>query len=144
MSIQANKKLTQRLMKELWTDHRPDVIDEIISKDCVFQARGREFRGPKGYREFYDMYVTAFPDLSIQVNDIIGEDDVVVTSYTARGQHSGPLMGIEPTGKQVTVPGMSMTRFEGGKMVDVKTLWNEMSLMQQLDVLPESLQQKLA
>lgn len=144
MSIQANKEITQRLMKEVWTDHDPALIDEVIAKKCVFRARGREFRGPKGYREFYDMYVKAFPDMSIQVNEIIGENDIVVTSYTARGQHSGSLMGIEPTGRQVKVPGMSLTRFEDGQIVDVKTLWDEMSLVQQLGVLPESFQRKLA
>lgn len=129
---------------EIWTEKNRDVIDELIAPDCVFHAGDREFRGPAGYRRFFDAYVSAFPDLSIQIHDLIAEGDAVVSTYTARGQHSGSLMNVEPTGKQVEVSGVSILRFKGGRMVEGNTLWNEMSLMQQLGVVPESVTRKVA
>jgi len=144
MSTKENKALARRMNTEIWTDKNRDVIDELIAPDCVFHAGDREFRGPGGYQTFFDAYVTAFPDLSIQINKLIAEGDTVVTTYTARGQHSGPLMKVEPTGKQVEVSGVSILRFKGGKMIEGNTLWNEMSLMQQLGVVPESVTRKVA
>lgn len=144
MSPQANKNLALRLNRELWTEKKSSVIDELVAEKCLLHAGGREFRGPKGYRAFFETYVGAFPDLSIQINDLIGEDDFVVTSYTARGQHTGPLMGIEPTGKQVKVHGVDISRYESGMLVESNTLWDEMGLMQQLGVLPESVRGKMA
>ena len=144
MSIKGNKMLVRRMNEEIWTEKNHDVIDELIAPNCVFHAGDREFRGPDGYKTFFDAYVTAFPDLSIQINDLIAEGDHVVMSYTARGQHTGPLMGINPTGKQVKVGGVSISRFENEKMVEGNTLWNEMSLMQQIGVVPESVGRKAA
>ena len=144
MSIKENKALARKMNAEIWGEKNRDVIDEMIAPDCVFHAGDRELRGPSGYQTFFDAYVTAFLDLSIQINDLIAEGDAVVTTYTARGQHSGPLMNVDPTGKQVEVSGVSILRFRDGKMVEGKTLWNEMSLMQQLGVVPESVTRKPA
>jgi predicted ester cyclase len=64
------------------------------------------------------MYRTAFPDLQVPTEDMIAEVDKVVTRWTARGTHKGDLMGIPPTGKQVTVTGILIGRFEGGTFVE--------------------------
>lgn len=61
---------------------------------------------------------------------------MVVTRWTFRGTHTGELMGIAPTGKQVTVTGISIDRVVGGKIVEE---WNEMDdlgMMEQLGVVP--------
>ena len=143
-SIKANKKLAERLNQLVWNEHKTDAIDEIVAERCVMHVGDREFRGRDGYRAFFDAYTGAFPDLSVQINDLIAEDGFVVTSYTARGHHTGPLMGIDPTGKQVKVQGVNIARYRDGKLVESNNLFNEMSLMQQLGVLPESVSQKAA
>lgn len=144
MSIKENKDLAERLSADVWNAKHRDVIDELIAPNCVFHAGDREFRGPRGYRTFFDTYVRAFPDLSLQVNDLIAEGDFVVTAYTARGQHTGPLMGIAPTGKLVKVRGVTIARYKNGMMVEGDTLWNEMSLMQQIEAVSKSITRKVA
>jgi steroid delta-isomerase-like uncharacterized protein len=143
-STKANKKLAERLNQLVWNDHKTDVIDEIVADRCVMHVGDREFRGTGGYRAFFDTYTNAFPDLSVEINDLIAEDSFVVTTYTARGQHTGALMGIEPTGKQVNVQGVNVSQYRDGKLVESNNLFNEMSLMQQLGVLPEPKAQKAA
>jgi steroid delta-isomerase-like uncharacterized protein len=140
----TNKQLARKLNSGLWNEKDNSLIEEMISEDCVLHVGKREFRGPKGYRQFFETYTRAFPDLSIQINDLIAENDFVVDRYTARGQHTGPLMDIDPTGKQVKINGVSISRFRDGKLVESNNLFNEMSLMQQLGVLPESVLRKLA
>jgi steroid delta-isomerase-like uncharacterized protein len=143
-STKANKKLAERLNRLVWNEHKTDVIDEVVAERCIMHVGDKEFRGRDGYRQFFDTYTGAFPDLSIQINDLIAEDGFVVTSYTARGQHTGALRDIQPTGKQVQVHGVNVSRYRDGKLIESNNLFNEMSLMQQLGVLPESVSQKAA
>ncbi len=52
------------------------------------------------------------------IEDRLAEDHLVVTRWTARATHKGDLRGIRPTGKQITVPGISIARISGGKFVE--------------------------
>jgi len=58
----------------------------------------------------------AFPDMEITVEDQLAQDDLVATRWTSRGTQTGALMGIEPTGKQVTVSGVTISRLVDGKL----------------------------
>ena len=81
-------------------------------------------------------YRTAFPDAQYTIEDQIAEGDTVMTRWSGRGTHQGPLMGIPPTGKQSTVTGMSIGRSEGGKIVEVWTEFDLLGVLQQLGVIP--------
>jgi predicted ester cyclase len=59
-----------------------------------------------------------FPDLTIDVEDLIAEGDRVTARVTMRGTHSGEFQGIAPTGKQVEVKAIDMFRIEGCKIVE--------------------------
>jgi predicted ester cyclase len=67
------------------------------------------------------MNFAAFPDSQFTIEDAIAEGDKVATRYINRGTHQGEMMGIPPTGKQVTLSGIVITRFADGKAVEV---WN--------------------
>ena len=62
------------------------------------------------------MFRSAFPDLHFTIQDQIAEGEKVVTRYTFRGTQQGELMGIPPTGKQVSIEGISIYRVADGKM----------------------------
>ena len=66
-----------------------------------------------------------------------GEGNMVATRWTGRGTHTGELMGIPPTGKQVTVVGITISRVEDGKVVEEWTNWDTLGMLQQLGVVPE-------
>jgi predicted ester cyclase len=82
------------------------------------------------------MYLSAFPDGAITVDDQIAEGDTVATRWTGRGTHQGELMGIPPTGKQVTVAGLSYTKFKSGKMVESWANWDTLGMLQQIGAVP--------
>jgi len=87
-------------------------------------------------KQFVSMYLTAYPDTHFTIEDQIAEGDTVVTRWTARGTHKGPLMGIPPTGKQVTVTGISIGRVVNGKTVEGWSNYDTLGMMQQLGVVP--------
>ena len=90
----------------------------------------------EAYKQWVGRVSAGLADRQSTIEDQIAEGDMVVTRWTFRGTHTGELMGIAPTGKQVTVTGISIDRVVGGKIVEE---WNEMDdlgMMEQLGVVP--------
>src|SRR5688500_2990738 len=82
------------------------------------------------------MFRTAMPDVRMTVEDEIYSRDRVVHRWTIRGTHQAPLMGIPPTGKVVTLTGITVVRFKAGKIIERWTQLSELNLLQQLGVVP--------
>ena len=82
------------------------------------------------------MIQNTFPDFHQTVEDDFAEGDKVVHRWTISGTHQGEFLGIPATGKQVANSGMSIFRIAGGKFVELWVESDNMTLMQQLGVLP--------
>ncbi len=80
------------------------------------------------------MFRFAFPDLHITVEDQIQENEQVVTRFTINGTHKGDLMGIPATGKKFKVSGISIIRFDRGRVVEEWIEEDGLGLMRQLRV----------
>jgi steroid delta-isomerase-like uncharacterized protein len=92
--------------------------------------------GREGVKQYVTLFRTAFPDLRATVDDVIAEGDRVVTRWTSRGTHQGELMGIPASGKRVTFSGITINRVSGGKVVEDRTNFDQLGLMQQLGAIP--------
>ena len=139
---EQNKATSRRVVEEIFAGGNLDAIDECVDPGFVgYDAASPEpIRGPQGLREMVKGYRAAFPDLQIAVDDQVAEGDKVATRWTARGTHQGELFGIEPTGKQATITGISIERFSNGKIVESWDNWDTFGLMQQLGVVPQMAQ----
>jgi steroid delta-isomerase-like uncharacterized protein len=114
-------------------------MDELVARDAIFNdpnVPGGKVTGLEGGKQLVQIYRTAFPDLRITVNDQVAEGDKVVTRWTATGTHKGELMGIAPTGKQATVTGIDIERFQDGKLVENYTNYDMLGMLQQLGLAP--------
>jgi predicted ester cyclase len=83
--------------------------------------------GRQGFRSHVVALRRIVPDLRTDVNELIGEDDVVVACWTASGIAVGALLGIEPTGRPFALEGISRFRFVGGQIVEHRTLLGPLS-----------------
>jgi steroid delta-isomerase-like uncharacterized protein len=133
----ANKRIIQRLFEEPWTGNL-DVIDEFVAPDYVGHDPSEQepTRGPDGVKEFIERYRSAFDGARLTVDDQFAEGDKVATRWTASGTHTGEIAGIAPTGKDVTVTGLTISRFAGGKVVEEWTTWDTLGMLVQLGVIP--------
>jgi steroid delta-isomerase-like uncharacterized protein len=137
MSAEDNKTLVRRVYEEIINKGNLNLADEAFASDYVYRSPGSpELRGPEGFKQLITMYRNAFPDLHLDLDNLIAEGDTVVSRWTARGTHKGELMGIPPTGKQVTVTGVVISRFAGGKAVEDWELVDSLGMMQQLGAIP--------
>ena len=131
MSIEENKTLARRAIEEIMNQRNLAVFNELHSPDYVCHLNSRTIQGPEPVKQLLSMVLTAFPDLHYTFEDVFGEGDRVVIRYTSRGTHQGELMGIAPTGKQVTITGTSIMRIANGKILEE---WIINDLMQQLGI----------
>jgi steroid delta-isomerase-like uncharacterized protein len=132
------KEISRRLTEDPWQGKLDDVID-YVADDYVGHNPGlpEPVTGKAGYREFIGTYMAAFPDGRITVDEQIAEDDTVTTRWTAVGTNDGELMGMAPTGKEVTVTGITYSKIEDGKLHESWTSWDTFSMLQQLGAVPE-------
>jgi steroid delta-isomerase-like uncharacterized protein len=131
---QDNKALCRRLVNEVINQGNLATVDALVGPNYIYHGPGFELRGPEGFKQMVTMYRTAFPDLTLTINDLIAEDDKVVTRWTARGTHRGDLQGIAPTGRTTTVTGILISRFAGGKLVEDWEAFDEVGMLRQLGV----------
>ncbi|WIG58414.1 MAG: hypothetical protein OJF49_001160 [Ktedonobacterales bacterium] len=139
MPAEENKVLARRFIEECFNKGNLNSVDELVATNYVDHDPSMPggIYGPSGVKQFISMYRTAFPDLAISIDELyaIGENRVMMR-WTARGTHRGTLQGIPATGKQATVSGMTLSRYENGKGVEDYNNWDTLGLMQQLGVIP--------
>jgi steroid delta-isomerase-like uncharacterized protein len=137
-AIEKNKELLRKAVEEVWNKGNFDNMKEMVSDDFVihFSRPGEELRGPENVKQFYSSLREAFPDLHFEILNQVAEEDKVVTHWTASGTHQGEFKGIPATGNKVTFTAMDIDRIVDGKAVECWSNVDELSLMQQLGVIP--------
>lgn len=94
-------------------------------------------QGSETLRQWVANYArNTWGDSQATIEEIVAEGELVVTRWTVRGTHAGEWRGIAPTGKPVTITGMTIHRVVGGKITE---LWAEedwLGVMQQIGALP--------
>jgi steroid delta-isomerase-like uncharacterized protein len=134
-----NKAIVRRLFTELWNNGNLLVADELFAPNYAhYDPSTPDFgRGPDGEKKRAALYRTAFPDLHLTIEDVIAEGETVMTRWSCRGTHKGDLNGIAPTGKHITITGLTVARVSNGKIVEGYVNWDALGLMQQLGVVPQ-------
>ena len=135
VSAEANKALARRAWE---LADNPDVLDEVYAPDVIWHEPDQEIRALEQAKQFVTTYNIAFPDMTVTVEDVIAEGDKVVTRVTLRGTHQGETEEFgPPTGRQVELKGITISRIEGGKIVEDWDAYDNLSAMQQLGLAPE-------
>ncbi len=137
MEIEENKRLARRAFEDLWNQGKLDTVTDLYDANQVSYGLGMDVpAGAEGIKQFISIYRTAYPDTHFTIEDQIAEDDKVVTRWTAVGSHQGELMGIPPTGRRVTVTGITINRIVGGKIMETWNNYDALGQLQQLGVVP--------
>lgn len=139
MQPEENKAITRRFLEEIFAGGNLELVEELFAPDFVLHDPSvpQEVRGVEALKQYVTMYRTAYPDTRFTVEDQIAEGDRVVTRWTGQGTHQGELMGVPPTGKQVTVTGIELDRISGGKIEETWVNYDALGMMQQLGIVPE-------
>ena len=138
MSTDSNKAVVRRFVEEFINQNRPAVAEEIFATDYEGYIPGNREprRGVAAEQAFTAVWLAAFPDGRVTIEDIIAEGDRVAGRSVFTGTHTGEFMGLPATGRAVTMPIISLFRLRDGKIVENRGEFDQLGLMQQLGVLP--------
>ena len=127
---EKNKALVQRWFDEVWNKGREEAIGEMFADDGVAHGLSEDVNhpitGPKEFKPFHQTFRGAFPDITVNVEDMIAEGDKVVARCTVRGKHAGNHLGIAASQAPVDFTGIAIVRISDGKIVEA---WNNFDFM---------------
>jgi len=120
-----------------WNEKKPDNLLPLFDENYVDHTAPPE--APPGLdwvKMQYEMYTAAFPDIHFEIDDVIEDGDRVGERITITGTHEGELMGIPATGKEINVSALAIHEAKDGRCTQVWFYLDEMSMLQQLGVVP--------
>ena len=138
MAPEANVDLVRRYLEAVIHQGNVDAIDASIATNHSLNWPGSpsSICGPEGFKQLLILYDSAFPDLSWTTEEVTSQGETVVARLRARGTHQREVMGMPPTGKQVTWTEMHIFRMADGKLVEHWTNPDQVGMLQQFGVLP--------
>ena len=140
MANEPNEDVVRNFWSDVLEPHGGYIegLEEVWADDLVWHgpyALGT-IRGKQDYEQLVRMFEGAFPDVKITPEAIFSEGDLVTTRYTWTGTHTGEFLGIAPTGRRVTVSGISIYRVANGKIVEEWFQQDYLGVLQQLGAAP--------
>lgn len=120
---EKNKAIARRLVDEMWTKAKVEVLDEIATPDVVHHDN-KASRPGKEWKPYIAKAHAAFPGWQFTIEDMFAEGDKVCIRWLWRATLRTEFGPYKPTGVEITAPGMSILRFAGGKIAEVWTTWD--------------------
>ena len=129
------KALTRQVYDEVFSQGKVDLIDELMDDDFV---EHEEFPGlppgKEGVRYFTSLMLQAFPDLVVNVEEIIEAEEKVVSRVRFTGTHEGEFMGIPATGNKVDFAAIDILAWRDGKATEHWAVTDQLAMLTQLGV----------
>ncbi len=136
MSTEKNVALINQVM-ELINNRNLDEAFELYDLDYIYHGPGgQELKGRDGIRGLWELFLTAFPDLTSSVDEVIAEGNKVALRWTIRGTHTGELFGIPASDKSITLPITEVFHIENGQLVEAWDRYDRLHLLEQIGAAP--------
>lgn len=126
--VEANEQLLRLFFEEVWNRKNEAAIDTILAPDCVAYGLpdpDAVLRGPEAFKQFHRVFAGAFPDIQVELLDVIAAGDRVAARWRATGTHLGPHLGIRVTGKPIALDGATICIMRDGL---IREGWNMMDM----------------
>jgi steroid delta-isomerase-like uncharacterized protein len=134
MPVEDNKQAVRRFYEDVVTGRNLDAVDELLTPDGVDHTFGSQ--NAEQAKQFFGTIQQAFPDLQVEIHDVIAEGDLVAARVTYTGTHQGEFVGIPATSKQTKVNGVDFFRMQDGRQAEHWGGPDMFSFLMQLGVMP--------
>jgi steroid delta-isomerase-like uncharacterized protein len=132
---EQNKAVARRAFEEILSGGRFELAAQLYAKDFINHGIHRnaslqeDQAALKGWHQ-------AFSDITIVPEKLIAEGDLVTIYWIARGTNTGTGNGLPATGKKAELAGITIWRIVDGKIKEEWSAFDQLSMMQQLGLLP--------
>ena len=137
MSLEENKEIQRRILIEVHSPGKLDLVDELYDKDFI--GLPDMTKGTENVKKFISNLLNTFPDIKFTIEEQIAEGDKVFAQWSITGTHKGEFMGVTPTGKPISVSGVTVYKIVNGKAVQAWGMIDNLGILQQIGAvnLPE-------
>ncbi len=139
-SPEANNAIAEKFFNSVWNKGDFSVLDSLISPDAIDHStvggKPKTEKGSASFRAIVSMFRSAMPDIKLTIEDEVFTDDRVVHRWILTGTDTGGVMGMPPSGKELTFSGTTIVRMADGKIIERWANVDELGLLQQLGVVP--------
>ena len=106
-------------------------LDELVAPDCEIIGPAGAGRGPAIYRQVFGLLRAAFPDVHVIIEEMLeAEGDRVIVRTRTSGTHRGVFMGIAPTEKSVSWPGVNFLQVRDGRIASSWGLQDRLAVIE--------------
>lgn len=127
----TNGERYRELARRLFTEADDTAINEFFASTYEGE-HGGEHVDLQRFRESVAAFRSAFGPVTYEVHHTTEDGDLLYAYWTARGCHSGPAFGLEPTERPIRVTGLTLNRFKDGKIVWGLVKWDRLALLEGL------------
>lgn len=113
MEVAERESRVRTFVEEVWNKRNYEAAHDLYAA-LYTNAFGT---GPAARVEPIRRYHEAFPDLRMDIEDLIASDHTVVLRSTFRGTDTGGYLGRDPTGRSVDEWVVTIMHFDGDKVV---------------------------
>lgn len=128
-----NKSLVEKHIDLSWNKGKYGLLQQIVAKGFRYQTTFKEgFRDFDGYVEYVEDIRRSVPDLEVSIEEIMAEENKVITFSTFCGSFNKPLFGMPANGKVIAFSAASIWTIYRGKIIEQTTMVDLAGLQRQL------------
>jgi len=135
LSTATNKAIVRRYIEQVLNEQRLDLAEEFLTENIELHGSGIP-PGLEVAKQWFATFANTFPDGYTTIEDMVAEAEKVVARTTFNGTHQAEVQGIPATGKTVSMPGIAIFRLDNGKIAEGWLVNDNLSMMQQLGIIP--------
>lgn len=127
------KEIAKKYSNRVWNAKDIAIIDELVDQEILIHSLFGDFHGKEAMKEVVRNWLRGFPNLRVDPDFVIVENDLVSIQWHAQGTHQGEFKGRKPTGKSVSYSGMTIYRIKNGKITEYWAYLDMQFLLNQIE-----------
>jgi predicted ester cyclase len=137
MSLETNKQICRDYFKAFLARDAA-WMEKHVAKAFVRHDPGLDFevRGPQGVLQLHDVLMPAFPDMKLDLEDLVAEGEKVLVRLLIRATHTGPFGTMRATGKPIRIPVLDLFQIREGVLIEHWAQLDNLGMLKQLGALP--------
>lgn len=132
MSPKEMKDKVRYYLTEIWCNHNPEVLGEVLHPDFVAHSNPPAVGIEMVKQSWKSGILEALSEKKVEFPHQLVEEDLIATHIIFTGKHTGELAGVKPTGNIITLKSIAIQRFENGLLVEGWPFPDRLGMMQQL------------
>ncbi|NQW28449.1 MAG: ester cyclase [Flammeovirgaceae bacterium] len=135
--LDTNLTLYKTVWDKIINDRQIDLINETnFDSNITAISLPENIVGIDAFKEYYNNYLTGFPEAEFTIIDAFGQGDKIVKHWHFKGTHNGDFFGIPASGRSLDIAGTTLVKMKDGKIAQEQDFMDKLDFYQQLGLLP--------